>query len=478
MTIRTINTLKTNMPVGVTGGTTVQDLHDIIDTFSSRTFVSVKEFGAVGDGSNDDTAAIQAALNSGEPVYLPAGTYRITATLNITINGTKMHGAGRTSLQTRIAPANATMNAIRVAAQFAEVAHLEIWPLQIQTAGYAVVFEFPAFYAALDNVFIHHCFNAVLMNNGTETRINRVALRALYGWAGIHMTGTVGSGTYRAILCDLSCDNPYPLPLAADRGAWTPNTSYAVGQTVHVGGAVYQCSQSGTSGSSGPSGFASGFDTNMVDGSARWLFTCNDLTWVLLDSYGYSLIGTQLALISGAYGIRMIDSANTGTSYPVWILGYDIEIDHPYFTGVSLERGEGFQVTTFWFGSSLSDNGIRIGPQFRGEVSILNGRIMGNKNNGVLIENGPLDTLVTGCQIGDNGGNGVVAAAGASRFIITGNRIGDLIGVGGNAQPYGVFIAAGNGGNYIVNGNNTQGNQIAGIADGGTGPFKNITDNL
>jgi hypothetical protein len=55
MTIRTINTLKTNMPVGVTGGTTVQDLHDIIDTFSSRTFVSVKEFGAVGDGSNDDT---------------------------------------------------------------------------------------------------------------------------------------------------------------------------------------------------------------------------------------------------------------------------------------------------------------------------------------------------------------------------------------------------------------------------------------
>jgi len=49
-----------------------------------RESVSVLDFGAVGDGVTDDTAAIQAALNSGVPyVLLPPGTYLVTATLTI-----------------------------------------------------------------------------------------------------------------------------------------------------------------------------------------------------------------------------------------------------------------------------------------------------------------------------------------------------------------------------------------------------------
>jgi hypothetical protein len=38
-------------------------------------FVSVKDFGAVGNGSTDDTAAIQAAIDSGSPIVFPAGNY-------------------------------------------------------------------------------------------------------------------------------------------------------------------------------------------------------------------------------------------------------------------------------------------------------------------------------------------------------------------------------------------------------------------
>ena len=49
--------------------------------------VNVKDFGAVGDGVTDDTAAIQAAIDSGaESIFFPSGTYNITDGLDISSN--------------------------------------------------------------------------------------------------------------------------------------------------------------------------------------------------------------------------------------------------------------------------------------------------------------------------------------------------------------------------------------------------------
>jgi hypothetical protein len=54
--------------------------------------VNVKDFGAVGDGVADDTAAIQVAVaaSNGRSIYLPFGTYKITDTINI--SGKKIYG--------------------------------------------------------------------------------------------------------------------------------------------------------------------------------------------------------------------------------------------------------------------------------------------------------------------------------------------------------------------------------------------------
>lgn len=50
-------------------------------------FVSVKDFGALGDGTTDDTSAIQSALNSGiSTIFVPPGTYYITSTISIPAN--------------------------------------------------------------------------------------------------------------------------------------------------------------------------------------------------------------------------------------------------------------------------------------------------------------------------------------------------------------------------------------------------------
>ena len=66
-------------------------------------YVSVKDFGAVGDGVTDDTAAIQAAINAGSgqfpyTVVIPNGNYRTTATIQLT-DGCRLLGVSRGSVR-------------------------------------------------------------------------------------------------------------------------------------------------------------------------------------------------------------------------------------------------------------------------------------------------------------------------------------------------------------------------------------------
>ena len=56
--------------------------------------VSVKDFGAVGDGTVNDTSALQNAFSSGaKNIYLPTGTYKVLAQLTLPIN-VSLYGDG------------------------------------------------------------------------------------------------------------------------------------------------------------------------------------------------------------------------------------------------------------------------------------------------------------------------------------------------------------------------------------------------
>ena len=113
-----------------------------------REFVSVKDFGAVGNGVADDTAAIQAALNTGNTVYVPDGAYIITSML--TVSGRSSGGlVGNGSKSILVAKAAmAAMLKVSSSSAFA-VKDLVFWGDELAYANSAQYFRRHTMTAAL-----------------------------------------------------------------------------------------------------------------------------------------------------------------------------------------------------------------------------------------------------------------------------------------------------------------------------------------
>lgn len=87
-----------NYPFFDNGVTTTRDVSQLDANFLyvSGKFVSVKDYGAIGDGVIDDTAAIQGALNAapaGATVVMPPGTYRVSTVITVP-SGVQLVGLG------------------------------------------------------------------------------------------------------------------------------------------------------------------------------------------------------------------------------------------------------------------------------------------------------------------------------------------------------------------------------------------------
>jgi hypothetical protein len=103
-----------------------------------RESVSVKDFGAVGNGVSDDTAAIQLAVNSGaKAVYFPAGTYNVSSTITVNIFMT-LHGDGE--LGSTVRTTSATANVFSITSIYAcGFSDLRFSSTVVRTAGAYVI---------------------------------------------------------------------------------------------------------------------------------------------------------------------------------------------------------------------------------------------------------------------------------------------------------------------------------------------------
>lgn len=84
--------------------------------------VSIRDFGAVGDGIVDDSLAIQKALDAHNMVYVPPGTYRTTVPI-VVAYGKTLYGAGNSSI---IRANDNSYDTLQLPSGYAKVNHLRL----------------------------------------------------------------------------------------------------------------------------------------------------------------------------------------------------------------------------------------------------------------------------------------------------------------------------------------------------------------
>ncbi|MFB6518582.1 glycosyl hydrolase family 28-related protein [Streptomyces sp. NPDC056401] len=128
------NTSDANKPISTATQTALNN-----KVAKSELMVNVKDFGAVGNNSNDDTSAINAAIQSlastGGIVYLPPGIYKITAHI-VLLNGVSLIGAGADATTTKgtiIRQYTPSANGVYMEATTGNLGNLRISDLRIDT---------------------------------------------------------------------------------------------------------------------------------------------------------------------------------------------------------------------------------------------------------------------------------------------------------------------------------------------------------
>jgi hypothetical protein len=135
-----------------------------------RESVSVKDFGAVGDGAADDSTAITNAIASNRDVYFPVGTYRITTPLVFSsLQNVRLRGAGSNSTKIKCDAAIPFANS---ALAFIDASHIEVNSLAIDqnnnssfTATYPlVIFLTSTFVTVANSNFVNVTYIGLALN--------------------------------------------------------------------------------------------------------------------------------------------------------------------------------------------------------------------------------------------------------------------------------------------------------------------------
>ena len=176
--------------------------------------VSVKDFGAVGDGVTDDTAAIQAALDASTNVYIPAGIYRTTASLYIRTSGQVVIGESTGDIRTNLGangsviyPDASVSQAIVIAKTLDYVTGFEIKTLSIDMDNMADtntsigIYQNRSYHGLVETVAVFNCEANKIAHKAVAGAYVTTLLNCQY--PNLHLNGVSGDAvtTFTVIGC-------------------------------------------------------------------------------------------------------------------------------------------------------------------------------------------------------------------------------------------------------------------------------------
>ena len=113
--------------------------------------VNIKQMGAHGDGETDDTAIIQAAVDTYKEIYFPDGVYAVSDSINITKYGITMFGNKDV---TRILQTVSNKNGLNVTNQHFTMFNMGVFSSDASSNTAVGIYKNSTFYMTLDNVTI------------------------------------------------------------------------------------------------------------------------------------------------------------------------------------------------------------------------------------------------------------------------------------------------------------------------------------
>ena len=448
---------------------------------SLASVIDVRQFGAKGDGVNDDSIPIQAAINfvfdfffgGGAIILIPAGTFKFIAS-GVTIpGGTSMTllGAGvdSTFLQTFVDQTILTVNSSNtVLKEFRILGKGN--PENGDTGSFGAT-KPALLLGAVGNLVVSH----ILVGGGSPTLDIRCT--------DSYIETIIASNPYNenkpyAIWCEPGSNGNSLIRTSTDLGfpagvsppgypglitinARANSTHYNVGDIVTLSNYYIQCTVAGTTGGSPPA--LKNYLINIVDGGATWLlmspvghvgtyFQSGESHISLMDNGGFKhdlvFDGAFDSVVDrGTYGPPIGGSTVlvTGGSANIWIASLEMNVCEAA-NGAAIELD-----------ATVGDNIVVTKNKMLGATNCANGLLINGGTNVRAIGNWA-STCVVGIHVG----------AGVTDFIIAENCL--------PSNTTAITIDAGTSNHYNIV-NNLVHNSTTGVTDGGSGVNKTISGN-
>lgn len=125
--------------------------------------ISVKDFGAKGDGVTDDTSAIAQALQAHYCIFIPEGTYRITSTVSVGF-GKKIFGAGQSTI---LKADSSGFDVLNLRSGYCILSDFKIDG--VDTAIFLSGQDAPCVQNRLQNLIIENANNGIILDGGNDS---------------------------------------------------------------------------------------------------------------------------------------------------------------------------------------------------------------------------------------------------------------------------------------------------------------------